>query len=237
MNLDQLETLIKLGVGDIERLKHIKQSLEEGRIIYNSDNAYVEKLVLQHISSISKNRDSSQKTLDEVEPSNEESDDESTESEINSNVAFCGNCGQKVAISNNFCQKCGAKINQNNSNSSDSQQNSYSQPNASSRLQRHPKDETLTLLLSFVLGMFGIQGVGHMYVGKVGTGVAYLIVSIIIMAIAVVNLTNIQSAFGIIIGIPCIIMYIVMFIWQVLDSRKLCREYNDYYEQHGTPKW
>ncbi len=245
MNLDQIDSLIKSGIGDIERLKHIKQSLEEGRIVYNSDKAYVEKLVLQHDSSNIKNSDSSQKTLDEVEPSNE-SDDESTKSD----VAYCGKCGQKVAISNNFCQKCGAKTNQNNSDSSGyNQQNS--QPNVSSRLQRPPewKSVSITTILSVIIGLFGIQGVGHFYLGKIGRGIGILIAPLVLLIIGMAGLMSLTAVSvysnapeGVIIGyvifgIGSIVFYIFMFFWQIFDARKLCRYYNDYLEKNNRAPW
>ena len=29
----------------------------------------------------------------------------------------------------------------------------------------------------------------------------------------------------------------ILFIWQVLDSRKLCRKYNEYLEKNENPPW
>lgn len=227
MNPDQIDSLIKLGIGDMERLKHIKQSIEQGKTVYNSDRDYVERLISQQIANLAKNNESETEKVENVEPK--------SESEMNSNVAYCGKCGQKVDGTIYFCPKCGSQINQSDSKRIENNyQNSHSQSNANSRLQRPAewKSESITLLLSILLGLFGIQGVGHMYVGKIVKGVVILIGSFVLFIVAIVLVLTIVGA---VIGIPLIIIYIVMFIWQILDSRKLCREYNDYYEQYGKP--
>ena len=87
-------------------------------------------------------------------------------------------------------------------------------------------------MLSILLGLFGIQGVGHLYVGKIGKGVGILIGSIILFVLALVL---ISTGIGAIAGVPMIIGYLIMFIWQIIDSRNLCREYNQYLEQHQRP--
>ena len=42
--LEDIEELIRLGMGDTQRLNHMKSMLQKGRVLYNSDRAYVEKL-------------------------------------------------------------------------------------------------------------------------------------------------------------------------------------------------
>jgi len=52
--LDNVIQLLNLGVGDIGRLEHIKNSLEENKTLYSSDRMYVEKLIGQHIPNQNK---------------------------------------------------------------------------------------------------------------------------------------------------------------------------------------
>ena len=93
------------------------------------------------------------------------------------------------------------------------------------------KSESTTLLLSIILGLFGLAGIGHLYLGVIGRGVGILIGGIILYAVGIVTLM-----FGV--GVVLIIGYLVLFIWQIIDSRRLCREYNDYYEDYGQePNW
>ena len=93
------------------------------------------------------------------------------------------------------------------------------------------KSDSTTLLLAIILGLFGLSGIGHLYLGMIGRGVGILIGGIILYAVGIVTLM-----FGV--GVVLIIGYLVMFIWQIIDSRRLCREYNDYYEDYGQePNW
>ena len=93
------------------------------------------------------------------------------------------------------------------------------------------KSDTTTLLLAIILGLFALSGIGHLYLGKIGRGVGILIGGIVLYAVGIVTLM-----FGV--GVVLIIGYLVLFIWQIIDSRRLCREYNDYYEDYGQePNW
>jgi len=93
------------------------------------------------------------------------------------------------------------------------------------------KSDSTTLLLAIILGLFGLSGIGHLYLGMIGRGVGILIAGIVLWVVGAVTLM-----FGV--GVVLIIGYLVLFIWQILDSRRLCREYNDYYEDHGEePNW
>jgi len=92
------------------------------------------------------------------------------------------------------------------------------------------KSEGTTLVLSIVLGLLGINGVGHIYVGRIGKGVAILIGSIILYSIGIATVF-----FGV--GIILLIIYFVVFIWQIIDSRNLCQEYNEYIRKTGNKPW
>ncbi len=45
-----------------------------------------------------------------------------------------------------------------------------------------------------------------------------------------------MAGFGVIVIVWGIGMF-VLFIWQILNSRKLCKQYNEYFEEHGKPPW
>ena len=98
------------------------------------------------------------------------------------------------------------------------------------------KSETATLLCSIFGGLIGLQGIGYFYLGKIGKGIGYLIGSLALFIAAIVLITIPSPFMGI--GAVCLVVYICMFVWQILDSWRLCRQYNDYYEEFGTrPKW
>ena len=93
------------------------------------------------------------------------------------------------------------------------------------------KSESTTLLLAILPGLICIFGVGHLYLGMIGRGVVILIAGFVLLIVGIAT-----AAFGI--GIVILILAIPLFIWQIIDSRKLCRQYNDYYEEYGKePNW
>ena len=92
------------------------------------------------------------------------------------------------------------------------------------------KSEGTTLVLAILLGLLMINGVGHLYVSKVGKGVAILIGSLILLIAGAVTIF-----FGV--GFILLIIYFIIFIWQIIDARKLCQEYNNYLLNNGRPPW
>ena len=113
------------------------------------------------------------------------------------------------------------------------------------------KNEGITLVLSIVVGLMGIMGVGHIYLGRVRRGVIILIIGIaswtaffipIALLGVVGNLDEESSDPGIIIamigGFGVVgIGVLILFIWQILNARKICRQYNEYLEKHNEPPW
>ena len=87
------------------------------------------------------------------------------------------------------------------------------------------KSMGVTMVLTVVLGIFGIGGIGHIYLGKIIKGIVILIVGIIIAVIAVVT-----AGIGLIILIP-------YALWVIYDAHKLCKRYNNYLEETGRPPW
>lgn len=89
-------------------------------------------------------------------------------------MAFCRNCGARVKDGDFFCQSCGASLGVSESSSGQSRQgptvNNYyvsNQANVSS-----VKSRLVALLLCFFVGALGIH---RFYVGKVGTGILWLL--------------------------------------------------------------
>ena len=53
-SLDNVNELLRLGYGDTYRLENIKQRLANGKVLYASDNDYLQKLVSQYRGEIQK---------------------------------------------------------------------------------------------------------------------------------------------------------------------------------------
>lgn len=150
------------------------------------------------------------------------------EKEMTTNFKFCPVCGMPPQPSSNPTQMYGnPRNNQNPPNQNNYYNNNYYQ---NSNPMIGLKSESTTLILSIVLGLLGLSGIGHMYVGKVGKGVGILIGNIVLWIIGVATVI-------IGVGVIFLIAGIALFIWQITDSKKLCRQYNDHLKRTGTPPW
>ena len=112
------------------------------------------------------------------------------------------------------------------------------------------KSKRKTLVLSVVVGLLGFMGVGHIYLGRVRRGIIILIIAplswtMIFISFAMLGLLDeleedvMVAVFGVLGGIEIVlgIGLFVLFIWQILNSRKLCKEYNEYLEKNGRAPW
>ena len=111
------------------------------------------------------------------------------------------------------------------------------------------KSQRKTLVLSVVVGLLGLMGVGHIYLGRLRRGVIILIIaplcwvmimiSYILLGLAEPEEDIMIATIGVLGGITLVIVIglFVLFIWQILNSRKLCKEYNEYLEQNGRAPW
>jgi len=111
------------------------------------------------------------------------------------------------------------------------------------------KSKRKTLVLSVMVGLLGLMGVGHIYLGRLRRGIIILIIAplswtMILISYTMLGLVEPQedvmvAAIGVLGGITLVLVmvFLVLFIWQILNSRKLCKEYNEYLEQNGRAPW
>ncbi len=156
-------------------------------------------------------------------------------------MIICSDCGKKTTDDQNFCPSCGTRLGKKSNSDLESElketkekvkeleKKSQSQDDRD-YVQTMYKSEGTTLVLAIVLGIFGISGVGHIYLGRVGKGIAILIVNLILGAIG-------GATLFIGVGVVFLIIYLVIFIWQILDSRSLCHYYNSHIREKGSRPW
>ena len=125
------------------------------------------------------------------------------------NSGFCGSCGAALIGKSTTCMKCGYTKTKYNPMAAGAQY----------------KNEGTGLILSILLGLLTICGIGQIYAGKVGKGIGILILGWVLIVVGILT-------FGI-----GLIAYLAIFIWQIFDTKKLCREYNEYFSQNGRPPW
>ena len=146
---------------------------------------------------------------------------------------FCGGCGGPLASKFSPCPKCGhvkttfAPPPQ-YSNPGVNPQGGYPQggyPQGGYPQGGLYKNEGTGLILSIVLGIFGLCGIGQIYAGRVGRGIGIMIGVWILVAIGIATM-----------GIG-LIAVLAVFIWQIFDTKKLCKKYNDFLASNGSPPW
>lgn len=124
---------------------------------------------------------------------------------------FCGSCGAALIGKSTTCMKCGY---------TKTKYNPMTPPQGALY-----KNEGTGLILSIVLGLFCLNGIGQIYAGKVGRGIGIMIGSWVLIVVGVLTM-----------GVG-LIAYLAIFIWQIFDTKKLCREFNEYVSQNGRPPW
>lgn len=176
--IGQVETLADLGVGDSARLTSIIDQIKQGKKLYSSDQIYVDNLISKFLFPRENNREKT------IERASEHYEDESFK--ILKNRLAKGEITpqefddlKKKIVETNPVTDIKDEIR----NVSETMEKIQEKQKETQILQRKIKSESTTLVLSIILGLFGIQGIGHIYAGKVGKGVGILIGSFILFAL------------------------------------------------------
>lgn len=98
--VDDVNALLKLGVGDPYRLEHIKQAYILNNTIWKSDERYLVQLREKYLVKHQIDQYDIQPEIDE----NLESDSK------NKDMIHCWKCGKKGPLGANFCMICGSSI-------------------------------------------------------------------------------------------------------------------------------
>ncbi len=94
--VDEVNTLLKLDVGDPYRLEHIKQTFIQNKKIWITDENYLKNLRQKYLAKHTTDTQTDEIVF-ENEPENEE-------------TIHCWKCGKKGPLGANFCMLCGTSI-------------------------------------------------------------------------------------------------------------------------------
>jgi TM2 domain-containing membrane protein YozV len=160
---------------------------------------------------------------------------------------FCSNCGEKLDIDEDIevCPKCHTALHEH-------PKHKESTPSVVEQLPY--KSPGTAALIAFIGGIFGLPGIGHIYVGKVGKGIGILILGLILYAVIVITIVSVGflasleqtnpatvndsagiGAIGIVLLMS--VAYIVLFIWQIFNARKLAKKFNEAVKMTGKEPW
>ena len=170
-------------------------------------------------------------------------------------MAFCDNCGHELRSTAKFCGSCGTPREPTDDTPKPSRgrptlsrkksreeelaeyeeeyisrsEDTGSKQNVNSGkvLQRPPewKSMGVTMVLTVVLGIVGLGGIGHLYLGKIIKGIVLCIVGIILLAVTIMT---------VLMGLVVLIPFALIVVY---DAYRLCKRYNNDLEQTGRPPW
>ncbi len=144
-------------------------------------------------------------------------------------MPFCNNCGTEVHEGSTYCSRCGAYL------GTPMGFAGYGNPLT--------KDEGLVLILSLVPALFGIMGIGQIYMGRLLRGIMFMIVGFlpfILMILLMFGLSLMSRGdpgpliLLIIIG-PLI--YLVVLAIQTWDAWELVKEWNRAVARTSQEPW
>lgn len=158
---------------------------------------------------------------------------------------FCSNCGEKLNPNGELrnCPKCYADL------------KAYSASQSSSVEHLPYKNPATTALLAFIGGILALPGIGHIYVGKVGTGVGILIGGFILYALTFSIIISVASTrayeaqysptgnasplpIDMMVAILVLVIgYTVLCIYQIITAIRLANKFNRLAKTTGTNPW
>jgi len=95
--VDDVNALLKLGVGDAYRLEHIKQAFVQNKNIWVTDENYLKRLREKYLVKQTSEENSNDEIVFENEPDEKE-------------TIHCWKCGKQVPLRANFCMICGTSL-------------------------------------------------------------------------------------------------------------------------------
>lgn len=199
----QIEKLMDLNAGDTARLSSIMEQVKQGKQLYSSDQIYLDTLISKYLFP--------------AEPDDKDKSEYIKERYGDESLAILKNRLAKGEITPSEFDILKNKLTENDSVADVKKEIKHVEEkmdeikenqNMNQMMQFNMKSESTALVLSIILGIFGLQGIGHLYVGKIGKGVAILILGFIIFAAGIVTFI-----FG---GFVLLIIYFGIFFWQIL---------------------
>jgi hypothetical protein len=165
---------------------------------------------------------------------------------LSSKPRFCSNCGEKLDTDEDIeeCPKCHTALHE----------HSQHLETSKSVVEQLPyKSPGTAALIAFLGGIFALPGIGHIYVGKVGRGIGILVSGLILYALTVTSVFSVGFLAGFenpnaasysSVGLGAIavmlilsVIYIILFIWQIFNARKLAKKFNESVRATGKEPW
>jgi TM2 domain-containing membrane protein YozV len=158
-------------------------------------------------------------------------------------MPYCRNCGAEFTEGTKFCYKCGAAL------APATSPDYHITPGLGEiTVSQFPRKDTGVTAIVAGFGGLILFGLGHFYVGKIGRGILFLLVGIIvkfalatmiIFMIPVAALAVIARNLGGFIGLMIFLVIANLGLWvsQIYDAYALAKKYNSEVQRTGRAPW
>ena len=130
---------------------------------------------------------------------------------------YCGKCGTPLAAKYDPCSSCGHV------------KTTFAPPPPVTPSPQNTspfyKGTGTAVALALIPGFFGICGIGHFYLNKIGRGIVLLVVGLILGAIS-------WSSMGI-----GLVIFLPFLAWTVYDAHNLTKFYNNFVNTNRNTPW
>ncbi len=205
----EIQNLIDNNRGDTGRLEFILSSIKENKDIYNTDQKFLIDLLEKH--SFDEN------ILDHLDFFNQK------------------NMPKKETVTT-FADNI--------------QESDISQNVIYDHKSLTPKSKRNATVLAVLVGILGIGGIGHLYIGKKARGLGFLFSNITVYLFGfaffffeyspIIDMTWEVSEFFSFTELILLFLFFInsgIFIWQIIDVRKLCNKFNDHFIKTQENLW
>lgn len=142
-------------------------------------------------------------------------------------MPYCPNCGKEVQADASFCPSCGHNL------------KVAPAPRPAPSVPTEHKSSGVAAVLALVLGIIGLMGIGHIYVGRIRRGIILLIIGIFLAVLTWGSflLGFVTFGLGFLVGIFFAIILFALWIWQTYDAYSLSKKFNAAARETGKPPW
>jgi hypothetical protein len=152
-------------------------------------------------------------------------------------IMYCRKCGKVIDNNSKFCPECGEPT----GTVPPYENTCYNQNQQYSNTCAMPKkDVGMTLIFAIVGGLLLFNGIGQIYLGRIGRGLSIMLLGWFLGAAAIISMFSFGNTdINITLGTWLIFAFceLALFVWQIYDAYMLVNEYNKKISETGQPPW
>ena len=137
-------------------------------------------------------------------------------------MRYCRNCGKELPSNESVvCPICGVS------------QNGMTKTVVSIQT----KNPGTATVIALIAGVFGFNGLGHIYLGKISFGIGIMIIGWLLAFLTAIGISGIFNNSWLAIFSLVGTGYLIYWLWQAYHANKEAKHYNDYLKSNGKEPW